>query len=80
MYCTRFCLPSPLQIGLYDLEIETRFDFTRARTRRSVERSLELLRVDYIDLIQVWGFFGGTRRNFGCYNNNVLKTCLDPRR
>ncbi len=44
------------KVGCYGgptAEVGKRFDFTRERTRRSVEDSLKALGVEYIDLVQV---------------------------
>lgn len=40
-------------MGRYEQEVGNMFDFTREKTIRSVEQSLERLGVEYIDLIQV---------------------------
>ena len=41
------------QVGRYPLEQENMFNFTRNQILESVNNSLNLLGVDYIDLIQV---------------------------
>jgi hypothetical protein len=41
------------QVGRYELEAAKMFDFSYERTLRSVEDSLRLLQVDYVDVIQV---------------------------
>ena len=41
------------QVGRYELETNKMFDFTRSRVRESVEKSLKMLQVDQIDLLQV---------------------------
>ncbi len=41
------------QVGRYDKETGTMFDFSRAKVRSSVEESLGRLRVDCVDLVQV---------------------------
>jgi len=41
------------KVGRYELDYENMFDFTREKTIKSVEKSLERLGLDYIDLIQV---------------------------
>ena len=41
------------KVGRYDLDLKTRFNFSREKTLESVETSLKLLGLDYIDVIQV---------------------------
>uniref|UniRef100_A0A182QCD3 NADP-dependent oxidoreductase domain-containing protein n=1 Tax=Anopheles farauti TaxID=69004 RepID=A0A182QCD3_9DIPT len=41
------------KVARYELEYERMFDFSAAKTRESVERSLKLLGVDYIDVVQI---------------------------
>lgn len=41
------------KVSRYGLDHENMFDFTAEKTRKSFEKSLKLLGVDYIDLIQV---------------------------
>lgn len=41
------------KIGRYELDYNNMFDFTVEKTRKSIKRSLELLGVDYVDVIQV---------------------------
>uniref|UniRef100_A0A1L8E136 Putative oxidoreductase n=1 Tax=Nyssomyia neivai TaxID=330878 RepID=A0A1L8E136_9DIPT len=41
------------KIGRYEKEVEHQFDFSAETTRRSVERSLKHLQLDYIDVIQI---------------------------
>ena len=41
------------KVGRYEQEVGQMFDFTRDKTIKSVEQSLERLGVEYIDLIQV---------------------------
>ncbi|XP_014488989.1 PREDICTED: L-galactose dehydrogenase-like [Dinoponera quadriceps] len=41
------------KVGRYELDYENMFDFTVEKTRKSFEKSLKLLGVDYIDVIQV---------------------------
>ena len=43
------------QVGRYPLEEENMFNFTKNHILESVNDSLNLLGVDYIDLIQVIG-------------------------
>ena len=55
--CLNTCLMKSLlhyfQVGRYELETNKMFDFTRSKVRESVERSLKMLQVDQIDLLQV---------------------------
>uniref|UniRef100_A0A182M815 Mitotic checkpoint serine/threonine-protein kinase BUB1 n=1 Tax=Anopheles culicifacies TaxID=139723 RepID=A0A182M815_9DIPT len=41
------------KVGRYEREYERMFDYSAAKTRESVERSLTLLGVDYIDVVQI---------------------------
>ncbi|EFN78741.1 D-arabinose 1-dehydrogenase [Harpegnathos saltator] len=41
------------KVGRYEMDYENMFDFTVEKTRKSIEKSLKLLGVDYIDVIQV---------------------------
>ncbi|XP_015116198.1 L-galactose dehydrogenase [Diachasma alloeum] len=41
------------KVGRYELNFEHMFDFTAERTRRSVQESLKLLQLDYVDVLQV---------------------------
>ncbi|XP_035903221.1 L-galactose dehydrogenase-like [Anopheles stephensi] len=41
------------KVGRYEREFERMFDYGAAKTRESVERSLKLLGVDYIDVVQI---------------------------
>jgi len=41
------------KVGRYEPQTETMFDFSVEKTTQSFNRSLELLQVDYIDLIQI---------------------------
>ncbi|XP_063988259.1 uncharacterized protein LOC135168213 isoform X2 [Diachasmimorpha longicaudata] len=41
------------KVGRYSLDFENMFDFTAQRTRKSVEDSLKLLQLDYVDVLQV---------------------------
>ncbi|KZC04078.1 D-arabinose 1-dehydrogenase [Dufourea novaeangliae] len=41
------------KIGRYELDYENMFDFSKEKTRRSFKRSLELLGLDYVDVIQI---------------------------
>jgi len=41
------------KIGRYELDYENMFDFTIEKTRKSLKKSLELLGVNYVDVIQV---------------------------
>lgn len=41
------------KIGRYELDYAQQFDFSAAMTRKSVERSLKFLQLDYIDVIQI---------------------------
>ncbi|XP_045584178.1 uncharacterized protein [Procambarus clarkii] len=41
------------KVGRYEFAIERMFDFSAERVERSVERSLKLLGLDYVDVIQV---------------------------
>ncbi|KAL0099841.1 hypothetical protein PUN28_019925 [Cardiocondyla obscurior] len=41
------------KVGRYELDYDNMFDFTVEKTRMSFKKSLELLGVDYIDVIQV---------------------------
>ena len=44
------------KVGRYEQEVGNMFDFTREKTIKSVEQSLERLGVEYIDLIQVFRY------------------------
>lgn len=52
------------KIGRYEIDVEKMFDFSSKKTRESVEKSLKLLGVESIDLIQVC--FGKIQLPFGC--------------
>jgi len=41
------------KVARYDLDYENMFDFTAKKTRESVEKSLKLLGLDYVDVIQI---------------------------
>lgn len=41
------------KVGRYELDFDNMFDFTAAKTRRSLKKSLELLQLDYVDVLQV---------------------------
>jgi len=41
------------KVGRYEPEVSKMFDFSRQKTLQSVEESLSLLQVDYVDVIQV---------------------------
>ncbi|KAK0093494.1 hypothetical protein PV326_013398 [Microctonus aethiopoides] len=41
------------KVGRYELDFKNMFDFSIEKTRKSIKRSLELLQLDYIDVIQV---------------------------
>ncbi|EDW14059.1 L-galactose dehydrogenase [Drosophila mojavensis] len=41
------------KVGRYELEPDRMFDFTAAKTRESVKKSLGLLGLDYVDVLQV---------------------------
>uniref|UniRef100_A0A1B0CH08 NADP-dependent oxidoreductase domain-containing protein n=1 Tax=Lutzomyia longipalpis TaxID=7200 RepID=A0A1B0CH08_LUTLO len=41
------------KIGRYEMDVANQFDFSAETTRRSVERSLKNLQLDYIDVIQI---------------------------
>ncbi|XP_014231901.1 L-galactose dehydrogenase-like isoform X1 [Trichogramma pretiosum] len=41
------------KVGRYELDYERMFDFSVSETRKSVARSLKLLQLDYVDVIQV---------------------------
>jgi len=41
------------KVGRYDLDLKTRFNFSGKKTLESVEKSLELLKIGYIDVIQI---------------------------
>lgn len=41
------------KVGRYELDHENMFNFTAEKTRKSIEKSLKLLGVDYVDVIQV---------------------------
>jgi len=41
------------KIGRYELDYVNMFDFTIEKTKKSIEKSLELLGVNYVDIIQV---------------------------
>ncbi len=40
-------------MGRYELDPEKMFDFSKDKVRRSFQQSLDKLKVDYVDLIQV---------------------------
>lgn len=42
------------KVGRYELDIKTMFDFSAKKTRESVAKSLKLLGLDYVDVIQVF--------------------------
>lgn len=41
------------KIGRYEIEVAKQMNFTGAKTRESVDKSLALLGLDYVDVIQV---------------------------
>lgn len=41
------------KIGRYTTDFDTMFDYSAKKTRDSVEKSLQLLGVDYIDVVQI---------------------------
>ncbi|XP_055638728.1 uncharacterized protein LOC129776863 [Toxorhynchites rutilus septentrionalis] len=41
------------KVGRYEKEYDTMFDFSAEKTRESVERSLRIIGVDYIDVVQI---------------------------
>ena len=41
------------KVGRYENNYEGMFDYSAKKTRESVEKSLQLLGVDYVDIIQV---------------------------
>lgn len=41
------------KVGRYELDVENMFDFSAKKTRESVEKSLKLLGISTIDVIQV---------------------------
>ncbi|XP_012220761.1 uncharacterized protein [Linepithema humile] len=41
------------KVGRYELDYDNMFDFTIEKTRKSFKKSLELLGVDYVDVVQV---------------------------
>lgn len=41
------------KIGRYEMDYENMFDFTVEKTRKSIKKSLDLLGLDYVDIIQV---------------------------
>lgn len=41
------------KVGRYETTFENMFDFSAKKTRESVEKSLKLLGLDYVDVIQV---------------------------
>ncbi|XP_011191803.1 uncharacterized protein LOC105218123 [Zeugodacus cucurbitae] len=41
------------KVGRYEKDLVTRFDFSAKRTRESVENSLKLLGIKYVDIIQI---------------------------
>lgn len=41
------------KVGRYEQRFEGMFDFSAKKTRESVEKSLDLLGVEYVDIIQV---------------------------
>lgn len=41
------------KVGRYELDYENMFDFSKEKTRKSFKNSLQLLGLDYIDIIQV---------------------------
>ncbi|TRY68450.1 hypothetical protein TCAL_04686 [Tigriopus californicus] len=40
-------------VGRYEMEVTKQFDFTRKKIRESVEKSMALLGLDYLDLVQI---------------------------
>lgn len=41
------------KVGRYEKDLTKMFDFSAKKTRESVEKSLQLLGLDYVDIIQV---------------------------
>ncbi|XP_054726352.1 uncharacterized protein LOC129236149 [Anastrepha obliqua] len=41
------------KVGRYERDLENMFDFSAKKTRASVEKSLKLLGIDYVDIIQI---------------------------
>ncbi len=52
------------KIGRYESDVENMFDFSGKKTRESVKKSLELLGVDSIDVIQVYFYALGSFLEF----------------
>ncbi|KAH8369242.1 hypothetical protein KR009_005195 [Drosophila setifemur] len=49
----RECYYIATKVARYDLDYENMFDFSAKKTRESVEKSLKLLGLDYVDVIQI---------------------------
>lgn len=41
------------KVGRYEIDVTKQFDFTRKKIRESVEKSMSLLGLDYLDLVQI---------------------------
>lgn len=41
------------KVGRYELDYENMFNFSKEKTRKSINKSLELLGLNYVDVIQV---------------------------
>lgn len=41
------------KVGRYELDYENMFNFSKEKTRKSIDKSLELLGLNYVDVIQV---------------------------
>lgn len=41
------------KVGRYELDYENMFNFSKEKTRKSFNKSLELLGLNYVDVIQV---------------------------
>lgn len=68
------------KIGRYEKEVSKQMNFTAKKTRESVEKSLKLLQLDYVDVIQVSRLpirlvFVEALVN----NNHYILYCLDAR-
>ena len=53
----RDCYYIGTKVGRYYWDVDKRFDFSAERVTKSVEESLKRLQLDYVDILQVKGWW-----------------------
>lgn len=66
------------KIGRYEVDVENMFDFSAKKTRESVEKSLELLGIETIDVIQVFAHIMSLPKALR-FISKCLTTVIDSR-